>query len=87
MGRLAVWWAFFGGFGGWDGRGVRPGAVDAARVLPLIWPDNFSLAVPEWRNWYTHQAQNLARFTPHVGSSPTFGTNLKISFPDTILMA
>ena len=32
------------------------------------------LAVPEWRNWYTHQAQNLARFTPHVGSSPTFGT-------------
>jgi DNA adenine methylase len=31
--------------------------------------------MPEWRNWYTHQAQNLARFTPHVGSSPTFGTN------------
>ena len=29
---------------------------------------------PEWRNWYTHQTQNLARFTPHVGSSPTSGT-------------
>ncbi|HEY8224336.1 MAG TPA: hypothetical protein VIG25_03590, partial [Pyrinomonadaceae bacterium] len=24
--------------------------------------------------WYTHQTQNLARFTPHVGSSPTSGT-------------
>ena len=34
---------------------------------------------PEWRNWYTHQTQNLARFTPHVGSSPTSGTsNLRI---------
>ena len=31
-------------------------------------------ATPEWRNWYTHQTQNLARFTPHVGSSPTSGT-------------
>ena len=29
--------------------------------------------LPEWRNWYTHQTQNLARFTPHVGSSPTSG--------------
>ena len=37
-----------------------------------------ALLRPEWRNWYTHQAQNLARFTPHVGSSPTFGTNLKL---------
>ncbi len=35
--------------------------------------------MPEWRNWYTHQAQNLARFTPHVGSSPTSGTNLWFS--------
>src|ERR1700745_823702 len=32
---------------------------------------------PEWRNWYTHQTQNLARFTPHVGSSPTSGTSLQ----------
>ena len=31
-------------------------------------------STPEWRNWYTHQTQNLARFTPHVGSSPTSGT-------------
>src|ERR1043165_3416129 len=30
---------------------------------------------PEWRNWYTHQTQNLAGFTPHVGSSPTSGIN------------
>ena len=29
---------------------------------------------PEWRNWYTHQTQNLASFTAHVGSSPTSGT-------------
>src|ERR1051325_4062354 len=29
---------------------------------------------PEWRNWYTHQTQNLANFTVHVGSSPTSGT-------------
>jgi hypothetical protein len=50
------------------------GEVDDARMLPLIWRVNSRLAVPEWRNWYTHQAQNLARFTPHVGSSPTSGT-------------
>jgi hypothetical protein len=52
------------------------GEVDAAGMVPLIWPVNSRLAVPEWRNWYTHQAQNLARFTPHVGSSPTSGTKL-----------
>src|SRR6185503_17540055 len=31
-------------------------------------------SLPEWRNWYTHQTQNLASFTAHVGSSPTSGT-------------
>ena len=30
--------------------------------------------VPEWRNWYTHQTQNLARFTPHESSSLSSGT-------------
>ena len=54
--------------------GCGAGEVDAGGMLPLIWRVNSRLAVPEWRNWYTHQAQNLARFTPHVGSSPTSGT-------------
>src|ERR1043166_7763808 len=31
--------------------------------------------MPEWRNWYTHQTQNLARFTPHESSSLSSGTN------------
>ncbi len=68
--------AFFGGF---EVRVAEDGGaaeVDAAGMLPLIWRVRSRLAVPEWRNWYTHQAQNLARFTPHVGSSPTFGTNI-----------
>src|SRR5205814_9407366 len=34
-----------------------------------------STALPEWRNWYTHQTQNLARFTPHESSSLSSGTN------------
>ena len=38
----------------------------------------YSEFMPEWRNWYTHQTQNLAGFTSHVGSSPTSGTK-KIS--------
>jgi DNA adenine methylase len=33
------------------------------------------LKTPEWRNWYTHQTQNLARFTPHESSSLSSGTN------------
>lgn len=41
----------------------------------------FRCAKPEWRNWYTHQTQNLARFTPHVGSSPTSGTKNICGFP------
>jgi hypothetical protein len=40
--------------------------------LPAVLSSKFA---PEWRNWYTHQTQNLAGFTSHVGSSPTFGTN------------
>jgi hypothetical protein len=39
---------------------------------------------PEWRNWYTHQTQNLARFTPHVGSSPTSGTNNRLQWSDLL---
>ena len=30
----------------------------------------------EWRNWQTHQTQNLAFFTERVGSTPTSATNL-----------
>ena len=29
----------------------------------------------KWRNWQTHQTQNLAYFTVRVGSTPTFATN------------
>jgi hypothetical protein len=32
---------------------------------------------PEWRNWYTHQTQNLARFTPHESSSLSSGTKVQ----------
>lgn len=28
----------------------------------------------KWRNWQTHQTQNLAHFTVRVGSTPTFAT-------------
>ena len=28
----------------------------------------------KWRNWQTHQTQNLALFTQRVGSTPTFAT-------------
>jgi uncharacterized protein YcbK (DUF882 family) len=31
--------------------------------------------VAEWRNWQTHQTQNLAFFTERVGSTPTSATN------------
>ena len=34
---------------------------------------------PEWRNWYTHQTQNLARFTPHESSSLSSGTKFRIA--------
>jgi hypothetical protein len=33
-------------------------------------------AVAKWRNWQTHQTQNLALFTQRVGSTPTFATKL-----------
>ena len=29
--------------------------------------------VPEWRNWQTHQTQNLTQLTLRAGSSPAFG--------------
>ncbi len=29
--------------------------------------------MPEWRNWQTRRIQNPVRFTPGVGSTPTFG--------------
>ena len=41
-------------------------------------------STPEWRNWYTHQTQNLASFTAHVGSSPTSGTNFRAKFLSSI---
>ncbi len=31
-------------------------------------------ATAKWRNWQTHQTQNLAHFTVRVGSTPTFAT-------------
>src|SRR5215472_16161841 len=34
-----------------------------------------SRSVAKWRNWQTHQTQNLAHFTVRVGSTPTFATN------------
>lgn len=33
-----------------------------------------ALSVAEWRNWQTHQTQNLAFFTERVGSTPTSAT-------------
>jgi hypothetical protein len=29
----------------------------------------------EWRNWQTHQTQNLAKFTLREGSTPSSATN------------
>jgi hypothetical protein len=38
--------------------------------------------VAKWRNWQTHQTQNLALFTERVGSTPTFATtSFSISVP------
>jgi hypothetical protein len=34
----------------------------------------FEPVVAEWRNWQTHQTQNLAKFTLRVGSTPTSAT-------------
>ena len=36
-----------------------------------------SLSVAEWRNWQTHQTQNLAFFTEREGSTPSSATNLE----------
>ena len=36
--------------------------------------DDESSPVAEWRNWQTHQTQNLAKFTLRVGSTPTSAT-------------
>ena len=38
----------------------------------------------EWRNWQTHQTQNLAKFTLREGSTPSSATKLDplISEPD-----
>ena len=41
--------------------------------LITIYFYNIYLDMPMWRNWQTHQTQNLAG--NHVGSSPTIGTN------------
>ena len=42
----------------------------------------FEPVVAEWRNWQTHQTQNLAKFTLRVGSTPTSATTL-VSKKDT----
>ena len=39
---------------------------------------NSEPSVAEWRNWQTHQTQNLAFFTERVGSTPTSATTKKI---------
>ena len=44
------------------------------RKLLELWHTKIA---PKWRNWQTHGTQNPAPFTGHVGSTPTFGTNLK----------
>ncbi len=31
---------------------------------------------PKWRNWQTHQTQNLALVTQRGGSTPPFGTSM-----------
>ncbi len=38
-------------------------------------------AVAKWRNWQTHQTQNLAHFTVRVGSTPTFAT-MRLRLPN-----
>src|SRR5258708_3947641 len=59
---------------------VRSVRVDRFGGATLIWrPPRTS---PEWRNWYTHQTQNLARFTPHESSSLSSGTtDSKVKVP------
>jgi hypothetical protein len=37
--------------------------------------------VAEWRNWQTHQTQNLAKFTLRVGSTPTSATTESLTYP------
>ena len=37
----------------------------------------------EWRNWQTHQTQNLAFFTERVGSTPTSATNSRYMVTQT----
>ena len=39
--------------------------------IELYWP----LPAPGWRNWQTHQTQNLARGDSRGGSTPPSGTN------------
>jgi hypothetical protein len=36
-------------------------------------------SVAEWRNWQTHQTQNLAKFTLREGSTPSSATILIIN--------
>ena len=39
-------------------------------------PTRITRPVPEWRNWQTHQTQNLARLTSRGGSIPPSGTSV-----------
>src|ERR1700722_17995840 len=41
----------------------------------------FEPVVAEWRNWQTHQTQNLAKFTLRVGSTPTSATKKTKGLP------
>ena len=34
----------------------------------------------KWRNWQTHQTQNLANLRVRVGSTPTFATIQSLSY-------
>ena len=45
-------------------------------------PIRILLPVPEWRNWQTHQTQNLARLTSRGGSSPPSGSLESMTYAD-----
>ena len=42
------------------------------------------LRLPKWRNWQTRRIQNPVRFTPGVGSIPTFGISNSKDLQQTI---
>jgi hypothetical protein len=55
--------------------GVEPNSSKRPSARLLHSPDAGRIViVAEWRNWQTHQTQNLAFFTERVGSTPTSAT-------------